>query len=196
VHYNGERKITRPIGNECRDMKIKDKYFVYLGGSHRAEGGWRDDFTAIVREQLAGENFTLVGINPFSRNIDETNSYIIVNRDMTILCDERLRYVVLKSVDSSGSLTTGTACEMILARSLNKPVIVLTEKYSDEHNPWVHPFTKHFATYVATNMEDAISYIKICIIEDRSVNSLTEDILAVNKYSFDSPDINPFDATK
>lgn len=101
----------------------------------------------------------MIGVSPFERDIDEENNKAIVAHDLGILLGNNLKYVLLKSVDDSGNLSTGTACEMMVAQTLGKPVVVLVEEGHADKKRRIHPFTEHYASYVADNIRDAVRWI-------------------------------------
>jgi hypothetical protein len=165
-------------------------YHIYLAGNHKDSSSWRDDFQSKINTVTRISPYEIFCIDPFYRNIDEKNSDEIVSRDIAIISDHRLNYVLLKSLDSFGSLSTGTASEMIIARSLGKPVIVLLEPLKNGEDEWIHPFIEKFAVYITRNTDDAIKWIDKDIqngtchgtLQDIIV-SLTEDyIFPLDKY--------------
>lgn len=172
----------------------KHTYFVYLGGSHQGDQSWRNDFEQNINLLTQKELFSIVGINPFQRSIDESDSQLIVGRDLTILSDERLRYIILKSSLENGFLSTGTACEMIIARSLGKPVIVLTDKVTKSGTTFVHPFTSHFASYVTNSIIDIVKYLIADIHSPKDHGILEEDIAnGMQNFKYIEPDSDPFE---
>jgi hypothetical protein len=132
---------------------------VYLGGSHLDTTGWRHEFQLVARELARHTGVQMHGIDPFDREIDENDNHAIIRHDLALLRDDRLQFVVLKSLDHKGNLSTGTACEMMLAHSMDKPVIVLVDRPPQGEQPWLHPFIEHFASHITDNVSDVVSWI-------------------------------------
>ena len=168
-------------------------FHIYLGGSHKDSSSWRSDFEKKINDTTQNSLYKIVCINPFYRDIDENNSDEIVSRDIAILSDSRLNYVLLKSVDCYGSLSTGTASEMIIARSLGKPVIVLFEPIKDGAKEWVHPFSAKFSTFFTRDIDEAIQWICNDIQSGIDHGNLQKTIASLTKgYKFPLDEYHPF----
>ncbi|WP_143170850.1 hypothetical protein [Desulfopila aestuarii] len=163
--------------------------YIYLGGNHKDQSSWREDFD----KQLGVANISstippLISINPFKRSINEKSADDIVARDMAILKDNRLKYVVLNSIDSFGSHSTGTASEMIIANYLKKPVITVINNSEENKAGWIHPFTQKFSSFIAHNLYDAVAWIVMDMklnTEHRSLMEKISDFAAVYIPSID-----------
>lgn len=138
---------------------LPDLVKVYLGGSHEDSGEWRIEFNNLVTSMTVASNTKLYGIDPFERDIDENDNSAIIQHDIALLSDAGLRYVVLQSTDHMGNLSTGTACEMMLAFSWDIPVIIFIEPAPQGEPVWIHPFSEHFSSFITGNMHDAIQWI-------------------------------------
>ena len=132
---------------------------VYLGGSHLDATGWRHEFQRIAREVARHTGVRVQGVDPFDRKIDESDNKAIIRHDLALLHDDGLQFVLLKSLDHKGNLSTGTACEMMLAHSMAKPVVVLIDKTPPDEQLWTHPFIEHFADHITDNVRNAVSWI-------------------------------------
>jgi len=163
-------------------------YFVYLAGNHKDSSDWRQEFNQYNSGLNIKSEITLIGIDPFKRHIDENESLTIVRRDVAILSDKRLSHVILMSDQGCGMLSTGTACEMILARAMGKPVIVITSGT----DKWIHPFTLHFASHIVETITEATLFIRADLAGDKNHGHLTDDLASLSGYDFSSPDIDPF----
>ena len=162
--------------------------FVYLAGNHQGNGDWRLEFNQYNRELNKKSEITLIGIDPFKRHVNENDSLTIVRRDVAILSDKRLSHVILMSDQGRGMFSTGTACEMILARSMGKPVIVITSGI----DKWVHPFTLHFASHIVETITEATLFIREDLAGGKNHGKLSDDLALLSGYDFSSPDIDPF----
>lgn len=167
--------------------------FIYLGGNHNDTSSWRKDFQVKINSITQNSPHRVFCVDPFYRDIDESNSDEIVARDIAILSDSRLNYVLLKSLDSFGSLSTGTASEMIIARSLGKPVVVLIEPTQEDKDEWTHPFIEKFATYITRDMDDAVKWIHEDIQTVSDHGELQDTITTLTDgYNFPLDKYHPF----
>ena len=173
-------------------MKKRDPYYIYLGGSHCDRRSWRKDFQVVSRQLHAEEGLFLQGIDPFARSINEEDPSTIVSRDVTLLSDPKVSHVVLMSDKPGGLLTTGTACELILARSFGKPVIVITQ----DNKGWIHPFVRHYSSYIAEDVYQGIRWLINDIQTNGRHGDLAGDNLVVSGYSFLFPDSVPWTRTE
>ena len=180
----------------------KPQYFVYLGGHHKNNGDWREEFNSVAMEMTRGLDIAVIGINPFDRKIDETNHEGIVGRDFSIIADPRLTHIVLKSADLGTVLSYGAACEKMFACFLNKPVILIgnpecNKVYSSGacFSEWQHPFGHVLADATVASVKDAVFWIVSGIIQPKPKKSWGERIKQLcEKHRFgQNGDIDPFD---
>lgn len=139
-------------------MMEKQEIKVYLGGYHLDNTGWREEFHRLAAVEQTGR-VSIRGVDPFKRQIDELDNRAIIKHDLKILSDEELRFLVLKSLDHKGNLSTGTACEMMLAYFMNKRVVVLVEQTPESEQPWIHPFVERYADYITDSLVDVVQWI-------------------------------------
>lgn len=184
-------QINSPL-NKIIDQDI----FIYLGGNHQDSTPWRKEFADIINNRARKFTHNIFCIDPFHRQIDENDASEIVSRDIKILMDSRLKYVLLKSTDSNGSLSTGTASEMIIARSLGKPVVILVTPPKQNEELWTHPFVKQFANHVATDMQGAADWILHDLHSNIIHENLQDTIEKLTKYyTFPADTYHPFRKT-
>ena len=169
-----------------------ETHYIYLAGNHKDNGDWRIEFNSYNRKLNQNSSMTLIGIDPFHRQIEENDHLTIVSRDIAILSDVRLSYVVLMSDQGNGMFSTGTSCEMILARSLGKPIVVITSCTDN----WIHPFTLHFASHIVSSISEATQLIRTDLSEGKTYGNLTDDLASLSNYKFNAPDIDPFWVSK
>ena len=180
-----------------------NRFYVYLGGSHQDNSNWMLEFEKTSAELQSKYNgISIKGINPFDRNIDETDNQSIVKRDIKILQDRRLTHVILKSHSPGAILSTGTASECMIANYLAKPIIVIGEPaINKEHTrngvislKWFHPFVEYFADVIVEDINGAIEWICNDIISPKKTTGLESHINDISSnYYFSVDDINPFD---
>lgn len=171
---------------------LKAKY-IYLGGNHRESENWRRDFQ-LLADNICGPG-KIKGIDPFERNIDESDHKQIVERDIGIILDPRVTHVILQSVSHGAELTTGSACEFMVAATINKPTIILCDKRKLQKPIWTHPFILYFATAVVESLEEAIQVIKLKNLPTQGKKLLQPANQLENikkKFQLTESDIDPF----
>lgn len=184
-------------------MENKKQYFTYLGGHHKQNGDWREEFNEIAQNLTSGLKFGIWGIDPFKRNIDEADCEQIVGRDFSIIIDSRLNYVVLRAMQAGSILSTGATCEKMLGFYLSKPVIIISEPEYDKTYPssdahfekWHHPFVEVIANIIVPNIEGAVKWIISDIIKPTPRINWREKIGVLSRqYRFgQGDDIDPFE---
>ena len=177
-------------------------FYVYLGGSHKDNSNWMRDFEkASINLQAKYNGISIKGVNPFDRNIDETDNKAIVKRDLKILQDSRLTHVILKSQSQGAMLSTGTASECIIASYLAKPIIVIGEPEVNKlhtrngtvSSSWYHPFVEYFANVIVKDINEAIEWICLDIISPNKRTNLQYHLQEISaNFQFNDDDNNPF----
>lgn len=81
----------------------------------------------------------------------------IVTRDYN---DVRRSEVLLANLSAAVPVSVGTICEMAWAWEWRKLVVVV----GGNDSPYDNPFIRHFITYAAMDMPDAIDYIKSALL--------------------------------
>jgi len=155
--------------------------FVYLAGNHNSKTTFRTDFNKLANPH------NIKGIDPFERNVP-FNADNAVGRDLHLINNSS--YIICET-SKGGNMSTGTAMESVIAKSLGKKVICLvTEKEDFFPDNGVHPFTHKFADYIASNIKDAVSYILSDITNPSPTITLKEQIESFGWDSFPKGDIN------
>ncbi|MDH4330531.1 MAG: hypothetical protein OEV93_03190 [Candidatus Moranbacteria bacterium] len=133
---------------------------------------WREGYKKVLKKY-----FDCECVNPFVRDIDETDLFGVFGFDCGLMkdCD-------LVVVNASDKLGAGTAQEMVIAKYFKKPVVTILPKntYQRRSNveingkvvkEWMHPFVFSFSDFIIEDIEEIgdvkekISNTKIKTIE-------------------------------
>jgi hypothetical protein len=157
--------------------------YVYLAGNHNAKTSFRVDFNELAKE------FGIVGLDPFDRNVEFTSDNA-VGRDLLLISHSD--YVICECSEG-GNMSTGTAMEAVIAKSLGKVVIALSpERCEYFPSEGIHPFTWKFTDKVVSSVEEALEFILEDIQSGNPSRTLEEQIEEFAWTEFPEGDVTPF----
>jgi nucleoside 2-deoxyribosyltransferase len=129
---------------------------IYLAGS--VPNGRQDSENFIDWRVVYGDvlkhYFECECIDPMQRDVDESDFYSVFGKDC---CDIKNSDLVI--VNAEKKIGVGTAQEIVIAKYLKKPVIIVLPKGShsrrinlvinnQEIEDWIHPFVFSFADFI------------------------------------------------
>lgn len=163
---------------------------VLLGSLPKGDSvrdSWRDwklDFIPVLEKAIPGVEF--IHGDSISDNV---GAELVVGHDLA-----QIKQADVCVVDGREKIGAGTAQEIVIAKYLRKPVVIVMPKDSHHRksnitfhgltmNEWIHPFLKVSTDYVADSIEDAAQWIKdYSIMANGSIKDLSVFDNAIEKF--------------
>ncbi len=134
---------------------------IYLAGSvpkGDEEKKFFHDWRARYRSALESV-FDAEYIDPYDRDLDESDSLLVVGKDCMDITESAL--IIVNAEDKLGA---GTAQEMVIAKYLKKPIVTVLPKDTSHHRTnimfngqrieWFHPFIFTFSDFVIEDIAE------------------------------------------
>ncbi len=125
---------------------------------------------------------------------DNVGPELVVGHDLWLIKNADI--VIVHAISKIGA---GTAQEIVLAKSFNKPVISIVPKdthhrksYVVFHNvtieDWIHPFIAVSSDYVAQDIEEGITWIQDYLLHPKEIKTMAVFDKAISSFEKELPD--------
>ncbi len=157
---------------------------IYLAGSvpkWDLEGkvfhNWRIDYENILKSHFPDANF----VDPFDRNIDESDFFLVFWLDC-----KHIKTSDLIIVNAENTLWAWTSQELLIAKYFKKPVITILPKNTKHRRTninfngflvkdWIHPFIFSTSDFILENISEFSS------IKDKVFSEKVKDISIIDE---------------
>lgn len=167
---------------------------IYLAGSvpkgdeeQKTFYDWRSTYRRVL-----GDMFDAEYIDPYDRDLDESDFLLVVGKDCVDIAESSLMIV-----NAEEKLGAGTAQEIVIAKYLKKPVITVLPKntahrrtnilFNNKIIPdWIHPFIFTFSDFIIENIEE-IANIKDRIFDRDKIKDISIVDHAIARFKSSNP---------
>lgn len=156
---------------------------IYLAGSvpkgdeeQKTFADWRARYQRVLCEIFDAEY-----IDPYKRDLDESDFLLVVGKDCTDIAESAL--IIVNAEEKLGA---GTAQELVIAKYFKKPVVTVLPKDTPHRrtnimfngqliDDWIHPFIFTFSDFVIEDIRE------IATLKDQLLKSgTTKDISIID----------------